>query len=274
MKVLIPTDFSKSARVAFDYAYQLYKEFDNPEFVLLNSFEMPAAGSAGGVMMNLEEAMSKESINDLKLEVQALQAKYKNINITSVSRYGTLENSVARTGNEYGIDVVVMGTHGASGLKRALMGSNTEKVIENVHVPVISVPRYWEFRPIKTIVYATDLKRIENTDAINNICKMAKYFDTTLHIVYVAEDASAIDLENEVSKLPLNECLKKMKKDFKVIESDNIADGIDEYVREIDADLVVLIPKAASFWQKIFKRSVTGQMAFQSKVPMLSIKDI
>ena len=274
MKVLIPTDFSESARAAFNYAFEMYKGFDDVEFVLLNSYEMPKGGSAGGVMMNLEEAMAKESENDLKLEYKFLTEKYQGISLTTVSRYGTLENSVARTGNENNINVVVMGTHGASGWKKALIGSNTEKVIENVEVPVIAVPKGWDYRPIKNIVYATDLKRLENPEALKPICKIAEHFDSTIHIVYVAEKAGEIDLEKEVSKLPLNEYFGKRNRKFEVIESKSVEIGIDSYVKGIEADLVVLIPKAATFWQKLFKRSVTEQMCFHTKVPMLAIKDM
>jgi nucleotide-binding universal stress UspA family protein len=273
MKILIPTDFSDSARKAFEYAYALFKGFDNVEFTLLNTYEMPSTGSAGGVMMSLEEAMKKESENDLKLEKKQLTSLYPGTKVGTVSRYGTLENSVSRTNNEEKVDIVVMGTHGASGIKKALIGSNTEKVMETSEVPVISVPKGWEFRPIKRIVYATDLRKMEKLDSLNAICQIADHFDATIHIVYVAEKASDIDLENEVSKLPLNDYFSKRNREFKVIESDKIADGIDVYVQTIDADLIVLFPKATTFWGKIFSRSVTEQLAFQSSVPMLTIKN-
>lgn len=274
MKVLIPTDFSESARFAFDYAYQLTSNFEDVEYVLLNSYEMPSSGSAGGVMMNLEEAMQEESKNDLKREVNRLEKDYKGVKLSTVSRYGSLENSVLRTVNEESIDFVIMGTHGASGWKKALIGSNTEKVIENVEVPIIAVPKDWKFRPIKNIVYATDLKKMENPESLIPVCRIAEHFDSTMHIVYVAENASEINLEEEVSKLPLNEYFGKRKRKFQVIESEVVEVGIDSYVKEIDADLVVVTPKAATFWVRLFKRSVTEQMCFHTKVPMLAIKDL
>lgn len=274
MKILIPTDFSESARVAFDYAFKMFKGFDEVEFVLLNSYEMPKGGSAGGVMMNIEEAMAKESENDLKREYKLLTEKYPDISLTTVSRYGTIENSVARTENEYDIDFIVMGTHGASGWKKAFLGSNTEKVIDNVDVPIIAVPKGWEYRPVKNIVYATDLKRLENSETLIPICNIAAHFDSTIHIVYVAENLEDIDLEKEVSKLPLSNYFEKRTRKFKVVKSESVEIGLDSYVKEIDADLVVLIPKAATFWQSLFKHSVTEQMCFQTKVPMLAIKDI
>ena len=274
MKVLIPTDFSNSAKVAFDFAYQLFSGFENVTFFLLNSYEMPSTGSAGGVMMNLEEAMKKESENDLKIELRELKEKFTGINITSVSRYGTLENSVSRTNNEEKIDFVVMGTHGASGLKKALIGSNTMKIIENSEVPIISVPVGWEYREIKNIVYATDLKRLENVESLKPLCVLAEKFNSTIHIVYVSDNENEIDLENEVSKLPLNKMFAKRERKFKVIHSKNVADSIDNYVAEINADMTVLIPKVSSFWDKLFNRSVTVQMAFHTKVAMLSIRDM
>jgi nucleotide-binding universal stress UspA family protein len=273
MKVLIPTDFSNSARLAFDYGYQLFKAEDDLEFVLLNSYEMPSGASAGGVMMSLEEAMAKESKRDLSIELKKLNEKYPDLNITTVSRYGTLDNSIARTNNEEHIDLIVMGTHGASGLKKALIGSNTQAAIENVVRPVISVPSDWESKEVKNIVFATDLKQLHNVDILEPINVLADLADATIHIVYVTENNSDIDLENEVTKLPLHQFFDNRVVKYKVVECDDVAEGIDSYVKEISADMVVMIPKVVSFWQKLFKRSVTEQMAFQSKVPLLSLKD-
>jgi len=274
MKILIPTDFSESARAAFDYAYQLSLKEETAELVLLNSYELPQGSSAGGIMMSLEEAMAKESTNDLKREVAFLTEKYPNLYISSESQYGALENAVSRTAKEREIDFIVMGTHGASGWKKTFIGSNTEKVIENVEIPVIAVPKEWEYREIKNIVYATDLKRLENPEVLKPICRIAEQFDSTIHIVYVAEQAGDVDLEKEVSKLPLNNYFEKRTRKFEVIESKSVEVGIDSFVKDIDADMVVLIPKAATFWQKLFKRSITEQMCFHTSVPLLAIKDM
>lgn len=273
MKVLIPTDFSVSARAAFDYGYQLVKEFSGVEIILLNSYEMPKVGASGGVMMNLESAMAKESERDLSIELKELTALYPDVEIKTVSRYGTLENSINRTCNEEKVDFIVMGTHGASGLKKALIGSNTQSVIENSEIPVISVPRDWKFKKIENIVYATDLNRLENPEILNPICELAKEEGATVHIVYVAKSKEEIDLEKEIESLPLNKYFGKRNRKFAVIESQDVADGIDSYVNEIGADLVVMIPKDATFWESLFKRSVTEQLAFQSKVPLLSLRD-
>lgn len=273
MKILIPTDFSESARSAFDYGYHLVKEHAGVELILLNSYEMPKVGASGGVMINLESAMAKESVRDLSIEVKELKALYPDAIIKTVSRYGTLENSISRTCNEEHVDFIVMGTHGASGLKKALIGSNTQSVIENLEYPVISVPRDWKFKKIENIVYATDLNRLENPDILKPICALAEAENATVHILYIAKSKSEIDLEKESVNLPLNEYFKDSPRKFAVVESQDVADGIDSYVNQINADMVVMIPKEATFWESLFKRSVTEQLAFQSKVPLLSLRD-
>jgi len=273
MKILIPTDFSESSRVAFDYAYSLFSTFENVEFVLLNSYEMPHSGAAGGVMMSLEDAMHKESKRDLSLEVRHFKSKYPEVVIESVSIFGEIGNSVSRINKKNNIDVVVMGTHGAKGFKKALLGSNTEDVIESSLVPVISVPSKTEYRPIKKIVYATDLQRIENPEALQPLCNIAKHFDAVIHIVYVTDDASSVSFEMETDQPTLKDIFKERKKEFHVVESDDVTLGISHYISEIDADLLVLLPKEASFWRKLTNNSVTEKMAFQAKVPMLTIKD-
>ncbi len=273
MKVLIPTDFSESARAAFDYGYQLVKDHSDLELILLNSYEMPKVGANGGVIMNLEEAMAKESERDLSIELRQLQELYPGVKINTISRYGTLENSISRTWNEEKVDFIVMGTRGASGIKKALIGSNTQSVIENVIEPVIAVPHHWKYRKIKNIVYATDLNRLENPDILEPVIKLAEMDGATVHIIYVAKEKTEVDLEKEIESLPLNKHFSTIPRKFAVVESKDVADGIDKYVNDIDADMVVTIPKVVSFWESLFKRSVTEQVAFQSKVPLLSLRD-
>lgn len=272
MKILVPTDFSNSAKIAFDFAYQLFKSTEEATFVLLNSYEKPK-GSAS-VMMNLEQILRKDSVKELAAELKYFLNKYPGIKITTVARYGTLEESVLHTNIEEKIDFVVMGTHGATGIKKALFGSNAERAIMTMNRPIITVPRNWELRPVKkNIVYATDLKNLEKPEVLNSLRKVLTITGARIHIVYVSEHITDIDLEKEISNLPLNTYFAQHNPTFKVIENSSIANGIDEYVKEVDADMVVLIPKVASFWQKLFKRSVTEQMAFQAKIPMLTLKD-
>lgn len=273
MKVLIPTDFSESARAAFDYGYQLVKDYSDLELILLNSYEMPKVGANSGVMINLEDAMAKESVRDLSIELRHLNEQYPNVKIKTISRYGTLENSISRTWNEEKVDFVVMGTKGASGIKKVLIGSNTQSVIENVIHPVIAVPSHWKYRKIKNIVYATDLSHLENPEILKPVISLAQMEGATVHIIYVVKEKTEIDLEKEIESLPINKYFAEVPRKFAILESENVASGIDAYVKEIDADMVVTIPKTVSFWESLFKRSVTEQVAFQSKVPLYSLRD-
>lgn len=271
MKILVPTDFSETARKAFDYGYELFKNSPDVKFVVLNSFETPKG--AAGVMMNLEEVMRKEAKRDLSVELKLLKTKYPKLAISTEARYGLIENTVSRSVKENDIDFVVMGTHGASGLKKVFIGSTAEKVIESVNVPVIAVPHAFEYKPIKNIVFATDLIDVKNANLLEPICELANKNGARIHVVYVLEKASDFDLVSEVKKMKMSENFSKQETVFKVLEAVEVAKGISSYVHEIDADMVVTIPKQATFWDRLFKKSVTEQVAFETKVPLLTLRD-
>ena len=74
-------------------------------------------------------------------------------------------------------------------------------------------------------------------------------------------------------KLQALKIFEKREREFHVIESSELPDAIAKFIVDIDADMVVVLPKQASFWEKLVKQSVTEQLVFQSKVPILAIKD-
>lgn len=270
MKILVPTDFSENARSAFAYGYQLFNQFGDAEMVLMNSYENPRG--AAGVMMSLEEIMRKDSERELEMELEELTARFPKANISVISRYGAIENCVERTVREEGIDYVVMGTFGGSPFKNALMGSNTKKAIEKTTAPIIAVPKDYKFKGLTKMVVATDLQRLDKVDVLQPAVDLATYCKGEIHLVYVTDDAKGIDIEKQASELPSYEFWKKHNVKYAVVENDNIAKGLGSYTANADAELIVTIPRAVSFWEGLFKKSVTSEMAYRAEHPILALK--
>lgn len=270
MKILIPTDFSENARSAFAYAYKLFSQFGETEMVLLNSYENPRG--AAGVMMSLEEIMRKDSERELEMELEELTDRFPKAKIEVISRYGELENSIERTVREEGIDFVVMGLFGGSPFKNALMGSNTQKAIEKTTVPIIAVPKDYAFNKLTKMVVATDLKKLDNVEALKPAVELAEYCKAEIHLVYVTKDASGVDIEKQASELPSYKFWKNYNVKYAVVEDEKISRGLWEYVEKENAELVVTIPRVVSFWQGLFKKSVTNSVAYRAKHPLLALK--
>ena len=76
-----------------------------------------------------------------------------------------------------------MGTRGASGLKKYILGSNTTSVIEVSPVPVLAVPEQGDFKNFKNVVYATDLKHVQKE--LKTLIPYLEKFDSTVHLLHI-----------------------------------------------------------------------------------------
>jgi nucleotide-binding universal stress UspA family protein len=270
--ILVPTDFSDNARNAFDYAVKLFG-IDGVRYTLLNSFETPNAGSSG-MLVSIDEMLEKESIADLEKELEYLNNKYKGITIDTESRHGSVDDVVAHWSNQNDVDAVVMGTTGASGLKKTFLGSNAQKVIADSEYPVFSVPEGFLFSPIKKIVFAADLQDISDNAVFDTVKSLAKKYNAHLFITHVVKSGDLGEtLEEEKNRLKINQTLEGVDFGFHSLHDDNIVEAIDEFIEEVNADLLVVVPRKVTFWNKLFRKSISKEISYHTKVPLLAVKD-
>lgn len=138
-KILSPVDFSETSLHALDYASALAKQL-GAELHLLHTYQLPVYALPDGALM-----ASPEYVNELSAKLQReLDKLVEARQEEGLSLHGHLSEGVphaeiCRQAKELGADLVVMGTHGRSGLGHLLLGSVTEKVVRSSEVPVLTV---------------------------------------------------------------------------------------------------------------------------------------
>jgi nucleotide-binding universal stress UspA family protein len=165
--------------------------------------------------------------------------------------------------------LIVMGTRGARGLRKYVLGTNTASVIEISHVPVLAVPELGDFKNFNTVVYATDLKNVQSE--LKVLIPYLEEFNATVHLLHVTpslKDVSALEKKviADISQAGIKNVVSK------VIVNENIDEAIDYYVTEAKADLLAMFTHDVTFYEKLFNRSLTRQMAFHSKIPLLAFR--
>ncbi len=138
-QILVPTDFSDHSRQAADYACELAKRFE-ARIHLLHVVEpltmaMPSPGAPlpEQLMSNAEEDANNQ------IEKWLSSPEEQALSVTRCVRRGAPFLEIIRYANVNNIDLIVMGTHGRSGLKHALIGSVAERVVRKASCPVLSV---------------------------------------------------------------------------------------------------------------------------------------
>jgi nucleotide-binding universal stress UspA family protein len=165
--------------------------------------------------------------------------------------------------------LIVMGTHGATGLKKALLGSNTTSVIDVSHVPVLAVPEKAKFKGFRNVIYATDLKHLDNELRI--LIPYIEKFGSIIHILHIVKNGEDVEFVEERIEKAVQQTGYKNIVTLVTVDAD-IDGAIDQYVSISKADMLAMFTHEVSFYERLFDKSFTRKMAFHSKIPLLAFK--
>ena len=270
-RIVLPTDFSKSARNASLYAIKLFGTED-VEYTLLNCYAMPHSGA--DMLISLIDILRAESEEGLEDEIRELKELYPDlggqIKVKSVN--GFLENVLTRLNREERIDLVVMGTTGSSGLMKVLWGSTTASVMKRVKVPIMAIPGDLPFKlphEISIALEPTELRAYQYPALLRELIERN---NAKVSLVSVENESEAMSdqvfksVANGEIPMPYN------AQPFQVIENDPIQ-GITHFIDDHQTDLLVMIAHSYGFFRELFHQSSTREMAMMSKVPLLVFHD-
>jgi len=267
--ILIPTDFSDTARNAFVYAVKLFGK-DN-QYILLNTFEEPH--STGASMISLRDVMEEGSLEGLAEECIHI----KNIlgedtpEITSISEYGSSVNSILRVARTKGINLIVMGTTGASGLKEVVMGSVAAGVIQESLVPVLAIPSNYVFRKPKNILLAADLKSNIDAEHLTMLKSIADAANGKITVVTVESDDDDISMDDVEQGYNMHVQLENIEHAFEVVENEDVELALSLFANANGMDMIVTIPRKSNWFQRLLNPSISRKLAQHQQRPVLAL---
>lgn len=268
MKLLVPTDFSKPSKTALLYALHMAQTLRGTVTVLwFNSIQ--SSKQTLSKWKKLEAEMIAIAEEDAKHLVDEVKAEMGS-NI-SVQYHFTSGPSFAEGVDEYAVqhefDMIVMGTRGASGLKKVLIGSHATSMIDHSRVPVLVVPEKAVFNGLKKIVYASSLYELDLE--IKTIAMLASIFKATLHVLHVSPEASKAKIDKNFLPELINTA-GYSKIVYQDIKDDNISKAIDTYIIENKVDMLAMFTHKLDTYEKLFGKSITRELAFHAHVPLLT----
>jgi nucleotide-binding universal stress UspA family protein len=266
MTFLVPTDFSDLSRVAVIYAAGLAKTL-NAKIVLASVININPTSETLLHSKKLEEEMTASAQQDADELTTGLREMGVDVVFHSVVGF-PFDEVIDQMVTEHKADMIVMGSKGATGLKKVLLGSNAVAVINNSSVPVVVVPGGVTYSPVQKIVYATDMSRYH--DETKTVALFARLFNAGVQLLHVIPKNSVKQTDEEQLTAELIRLTDYPKISFHVSKNDHIAEEVDRFVAETNADMLAMFTHRLDFYEKLFGRSVTRQLAFHGKVPLLT----
>jgi nucleotide-binding universal stress UspA family protein len=282
-KILFPTDGSETASSAFDYAMAVASAHGATVHVLnvADTTDLSVTRVGGDVVDALEEDGTS------LVEEYAERAQAADLSVVTDVYQGHPAETIVGYAEEFSIDLIVMPTHGRSGLQRYLLGSVTERVVETADIPILTVtPSEGEefVYPPQNILLPTDGSQCA-TLALEHAADIAHATDAELDLLTVVETASlGIDVRSTVVSDKLEdratEILDTARETAEKAAVEEIstttAHGqpyreIRSYITDNDVDLVVLGTHGETNFSRYVLGGVSDKLIRTSPIPVLLI---
>jgi nucleotide-binding universal stress UspA family protein len=273
--ILFPTDFSKNASHAAEYAGMLVKKLD-AKVILLHAFSIPmvpANHTSYNVRFAIESYRTSLSKDLEKFTNKFIQDSGLPIDrISSKIEYGFPADIILEIADRINADMIVMGTKGASNFLDKWLGTNAQKVMEEANCPVWIIPNKAKIEYPENVMYSADYQ-VDELLATQKLLELIKPLGANCNVVHV-NDFFEIYAGAGVREMVnyLSEEFETENVSFQNINSEDIIAGLEAHIQKNKPNLLAFAMHEKSFLSKLFDTSISKHFVYKAKLPMLIFK--
>jgi nucleotide-binding universal stress UspA family protein len=273
-KILFPTDFSDVSKNAFIYALKLADAL-NAEIITLHVYQLdsPVFLDASIYLQEIYEYEELSEFENYKDEVPVLRNIAQandlgHIPISNVLIQGSLVAEVLRISTEENIDLIVLGTKGATHLRQIFLGTTLTRIMDESSITLLGVPENCEYKPINKILFTTKY-HFEDIEALQKTYSLAKVLNAHIDCLNVKpphkvhNDDFAVDFKNVFSNSDIA---------FHSVLSDDVEGAILDFIQQNSINMMAIHIKHKGFFEKLFQVSLSKKLAVNINIPILSVK--
>ena len=271
--ILVPTDFSIPADSAIHFAVKMASLWD-ASLILYHSFIPFESGfylaSVSELENNEAEKILTERITKIK---HSIEKKNPNLRISIHVDRGPEGIKIVDFCKKNKVDLIIMGTSGASGLKEKLIGSFTAEIMTKAPCLVLAIPNKYKFNIPKKITYATNYTK-KDKKVLQTLLKFNEVFNASINILHIDWGLTffTADEDHEKYKKSIQNHFKDFEFTFNHTAGKDISKTIIEETLLDKTEMIVMNPlKRKGIWNRIFQKSVTKQLAYRIPFPLLTI---
>ena len=271
--ILVPTDFSKCSMYAAKLGAKMAKEA-NVSLHFLHIIEVPVVAYDVG-MVNFESLPQAQFMKELadKNMSQLLEEDFlKGVKVETTIEYDAIYKRINQYVSKQNIGLIIMGSHGASGINEAIIGSNAERVTRYASCPVLTLKKELPNFEAKNIVVASNF--YGEIDAMfQEFEELMNVFNAKLHLLRVITPSN-FEITTK-SKNVMNEFVKKhglTNCTLNIYNHDTVEEGILQFSEEINADMIVIGTHGRTGLSHLINGSLAEDLLNHASRPVLSVK--
>lgn len=276
--ILIPTDFSENSQNAIRYALDYFAD------IAVNFYILHVSPKNASLQEKHPEVLSEVSgnaqtvydpVSQLRDEIEACRALSKNPlhNFYPIQENVLLVEAIRKQIVEKEIDLILMGTKGASPSNGGEMGSSTYEVITKVKCPIMVIPENSHFDGIKNIAFATDYNSLYRNKVMSTLSNALHLHNAPLRVLHVKSKNAILTPAQIDNRGFLHYFFKDIRHSFHLLDNKNLELGIQDFVDTWEISMVAIAGKNLNFIQRLMLRPGSRNINYHSEVPFLVLHE-
>tara|TARA_R110002049_G_scaffold71370_1_gene183876 strand:- start:39933 stop:40769 length:837 start_codon:yes stop_codon:yes gene_type:complete len=274
MNVLIPTDFSKNAWNAIEYACDFFSKSPcnfyllhiNPPDTLART---ETSNNEGVVRQDVLAKPSKKRLQETLQRIKKSLPLNGNQRFFTIIDEGYMIDSIRKQVVDKEIDYIAMGTKGASNFKKNNIGSNTGNVITKVKCNTLVIPENAKYIKLDEIAFPTDFHFFYLTETLKPFSDVVKRNNAATRILYIDKKGGELNGDQKANKEFLDDYLSEHEHSFHFLTNKNIEEGVEKFVETNKINLITMLAKNLNYFQKILFHPTIPEISYYTEVPFL-----
>lgn len=275
LRIAIPTDFSEHAEKAARFALQLFR--NHPcRFYLVHTYT-PSFFRAEYLLHSPGQIGLGDFYKQRVLEqLEALKARLEETAHPELheflihAAFNNLDAELNEMARKERLDLIAMGTQGATGAREILFGTNAVQVLHRSLVPVLVVPQEAEVTQLKDILFPTDYAPDFDQLDLKVLEGILKRHDVTLHVLHAYTEADQAP-QRRKSREQLGQRLARAQVNWTEVGDQGVEEAINRFAGEQPVQMLVMVRNRHTFLENILVTPTTDRIGFHTKIPFLVI---
>jgi len=271
--ILLPTDFSNNSLNAIHFAMKMFKNMDCKFYIInvqkASSFVsddlMTAAPS-----VNLYQAIidtAKKSLDNL---IGSIKSKYKNPRheLIPIVDYDNFIDAINQICEFKEVDLIIMGTKGASGLGKVIFGSNTVRVMQRGNTAVLAIPNNYKYKHFERVVFLSNYLTEYNAEDLSTLLEIIRLHNSNVDILHVSQGKALTKEQAKNIKL-IGSLFAGISNKFIDLKGEDVIKEVNDFNKLNEINLLAMVSKKHSFFERLLVTHTIENFGFNVNIPFL-----
>lgn len=273
LRIAIPSDFSKPAAQAARFALDLFREVDCVFFLVHTytpsffraEYLLHSPGQIGLGDFYKQRVLDLLERQQTELERYANPARHR---FRTHAAFNTLDAELNEMAEKEHLDLIAMGTQGATGAKEILLGTHAVMVAHKSRIPVLIIPQDARAADVKQVLFPTDYGADYDRLPWTVLKTLLKHSGAHLHVLHTYDEADLAE-ERVQGKEQLQALIAGQSCTWHELPETGLVPAINNFARQTPLQLLVLVRNPHSFLENLLVTPVIDQIGFHTRIPLL-----